>query len=99
MNLSQIWNEGTQWIIRVLQHMEARLKAWTRPAPERLISGVATDLLRSKKGLIVENAFLRQQVIVLKRQNRRPPLTMKDRCLLVVLASILRGTHSRAASA
>ncbi len=91
MNLSQLWKEGTQWVIRVLQDMEARLKAWTKPAPDRLISGVATDLRRSKKRLIVENAFLRQQVIVLKRQNRRRQLTMKDRCLLVVLASLLRG--------
>lgn len=49
MNLSQLWNETTHWVIRVLQHMEARLKAWTRPAPDRLISGVATDLLRSKR--------------------------------------------------
>ena len=35
----------------------------------------------------MENALLRQQVIVLKRQVARPQLTATDRSLLVVLAS------------
>jgi hypothetical protein len=41
--------------------------------------------------LIAENAFLRQQVIVLKRQTSRPRLTQQDRRLLVLLASKVRG--------
>jgi putative transposase len=53
---------------------------------------VAADLLRSKRELIAENAFLRQQVIVLKRQHTgRLPITPQDRRVLVVLASKLRG--------
>jgi putative transposase len=39
--------------------------------------------------LVVENAFLRQQVIVLSREKKRPPLTNHDRRLLVLLARLL----------
>jgi len=68
------------------------VKEWTKPAPDRQITGVAADLLRSKPELIAENAFLRQQVIVLKRQSAgRPSITQQDRRVLVVLASKLRG--------
>ncbi|MBK9745807.1 MAG: hypothetical protein IPO91_03420 [Chloroflexi bacterium] len=45
------------------------------------------DIKRSKSELIVENAFLRQQLIVLQRQTKRPVLTPRDRGLLVLLAS------------
>jgi putative transposase len=41
--------------------------------------------------LIAENAFLRQQVIAVKRQTPRPRLTARDRMLLVLLASKVRG--------
>jgi hypothetical protein len=44
------------------------VKTWTEPAPDRAIKGVVTDLFPSRKDLIAENAFLRQQVIVLKRK-------------------------------
>ena len=53
-------------------------------------TGAAADLLKSKEQLIVENAFLRQQVIVLKRHVARPQLTAKDRSLLVLMASRVR---------
>jgi len=46
--------------------------------------------VKSKEQLIMENALLRQQVIVLKRQVIRPQPKAKDRCLLVVLASRVR---------
>ncbi len=55
-----------------------------------MVGGIATDLMKSKPQVILENAFLRQQVIVLKRQVARPELTTKDRCLLVLLASRVR---------
>ncbi len=52
-----------------------------------MVGGVAADLMKSKQQIILENAFLRQQVIVLKRQIARPQLTAKDRSLLILLAS------------
>jgi putative transposase len=55
-------------------------------------NGFVSDLFRSKKDLIVENAFLRQQLIILKRQQTtRPLITQQDRRILVVLASKLVG--------
>lgn len=44
-----------------------------------LISGVISDLPLSRSDLIVENALLRQQLIVLHRQVNRPLLTQHDR--------------------
>ena len=55
-----------------------------------LISGVLSDLTRSRSDLIVENALLRQQLIVLNRQVKRPLLTQSDRFLLVLLARFSR---------
>src|SRR5262249_1226791 len=49
-----------------------------------------SDLLRPKSELVLENALLRQQVIVLRRQVKRPKMTNLDRRLVVLLASQLR---------
>jgi len=47
------------------------------------------DLTRSKSELMLENALLRQQLIVLQRQTKRPALTWRDRMVMVLLASKL----------
>lgn len=47
------------------------------------------DLTRSKSELLLENMLLRQQLVVLKRQAKRPALTWRDRTLVVLLASNL----------
>ena len=46
--------------------------------------------MRPKTELVLENAFLRQQLIVLRRQQKRPVLTGRDRVMMVLLASKLR---------
>ncbi|MAU11861.1 MAG: hypothetical protein CL607_18695 [Anaerolineaceae bacterium] len=67
---------GRYWAANGLKRVEEKLKAWTKPTTERQIVGVASDLLRSKPELVAENAYLRQQVIVLKRQiTGKPQLT------------------------
>ena len=38
------------------------IKRWTKPATLTLISGLLSDLTRSRFDLIVENALLRQQL-------------------------------------
>jgi putative transposase len=48
------------------------------------------DLTRSKPELILENMLLRQQLIVLKHQVKRPARSRRDRVLFVLLASRLR---------
>ena len=49
-----------------------------------------TDLGRNKSELISEHALLRQQLLILKRQVKRPACTKTDRLLLVLLARLVR---------
>jgi hypothetical protein len=70
MRLKYLWNKGKQRLVHGLQAVDKRVKSWTQPAPDRAVKGVVSDLFRSRKDLIVENAFLRQQVIVLNRQKQ-----------------------------
>jgi transposase InsO family protein len=72
------------------QFLLGKLRAWTKPCTQTPLVGAVTDLARSKSSLILENALLRQQLIVLKRQVKRPKLTWRDRALFVVLASRLK---------
>ena len=51
-----------------LFQFQQHIKLWAKPATLSLISGVLSDLTRSRSDLIVENALLRQQLIVLNRQ-------------------------------
>jgi transposase InsO family protein len=48
------------------------------------------DLARTKPQLILENALLRQQLLILQRSVRRPRCTPTDRALLVLLTSRLQ---------
>src|SRR5215217_6199294 len=72
------------------QALRRRLLAATRPAAAPLLTGTVADLARTKLELLAENALLRQQLIVLRRQVTRPRCTPADRALLVLLASRLR---------
>ncbi len=59
---------------KFLGWLKERIKYWTKPASSVLINGILSDLTRSHTELVVENALLRQQLIVLKRQIKRPVL-------------------------
>ena len=71
---------------KILGWLKERIKHWTKPASSVLIIGALSDLTRSHTDLVLENALLRQQLIVLKRQIKRPLLTNPDRFLLVFLS-------------
>ena len=71
---------------KFLSWLQEHTKHWTKPATSTLISGILSDLTRSRTDLVVENALLRQQLIVLKRQIKRPQLTDPDRFRLVFLS-------------
>src|SRR5689334_1915824 len=75
---------------RCIDTARARVRRWMTPRPRSLATGLATDLVRRRRDLLLENAFLRQQVIALSRGARRPTFTPRDRALLVLLASRLR---------
>lgn len=48
-----------------------------------------TDAIRSRRRLLAENAFLRQQLIVANRSVKRPSLRRHERGLLALLAGII----------
>src|SRR5947209_7370366 len=73
-----------------LQSYHHRFVAWTKPDTTSLLLATLTDLARSKSELVAENALLRQQLIILRRQVKRPAYTKKGRMLLVLLASMVR---------
>jgi hypothetical protein len=70
--------------------LRARFLQWTKPLTSSLPLGTLADLGRSKAELVAENALLRQQLIILRRQVKRPVCTKRDRVLLVLLARLVR---------
>jgi putative transposase len=72
------------------QAVKRHLRQWTKPDNQALVLSTALDVTRSKPELVLENMLLRQQLIVLKRQVKRPVLTWRDRMLFVLLVSRLR---------
>src|SRR5258706_959878 len=66
--------------------LQERIKHWIKPATPVSVSGVLSDLSRSRIDLVVENALLRQQLIVLNRQVKRLQLTNPERFRLVFLS-------------
>jgi putative transposase len=73
-----------------LFQFQQHLKHWAKPATLSLTSGVISDMTRCRSDLIVENALLRQQLIVLHRQVTRPVFNQHDRFRLVLLARFTR---------
>ena len=73
-----------------LQSLHRHFIDWTKPTTPSLMVGMLTDLARSKSELVAENALLRQQLILLRRQVKRPACTRTDRMLLVLLARMVR---------
>jgi putative transposase len=73
-----------------LQSLHHRFVDWTKPSNTSLMVGTVTDLARSKSELVAENALLRQQLIILRRQVKRPPCAKTDRLILVLLARASR---------
>ena len=80
-----------QWLTSLcLQSLHPRFVDWTKPDITSLIFGTVTDLARSRSELVAENALLRQQLIILRRQVKRPTCTKTDHLILVLLARASR---------
>ena len=71
---------------KILHWLQACIKHSIKPATSVLIISILSDITRSRIDLVVENAMLRQQLIVLNRQVKRPQLTNPDRFRLVFLS-------------
>jgi putative transposase len=76
--------------IAFVKQVREQVKAWLKPATQTVVLGTVTDLSRSKADLILENALLRQQPTVLKRQVKRSGFTWRDRLLMIFLSSKVR---------
>jgi len=61
-----------------------------KPPTTSLVLGTLADLTRGKSELLAENALLRHQLIILRRQIKRPIYQKTDRLLLVLLARMVR---------
>src|SRR5258708_23283093 len=70
--------------------LRERVLRWTRPRPPSLLPHTLADRARGKSELIAENALLRHQLSILRRQIKRPTYGKGDRLLLVVLAGMVR---------
>jgi transposase InsO family protein len=74
---------------RAAQALRCLLRSTTKPPRTGLVTGTLADLPRTKPALILENALLRQQLVILRRDLKRPRCTPGDRAQLVLLASRL----------
>jgi putative transposase len=67
-----------------------RCSRWVKLPTTSLLLGTLADMNRGKPELLVENALLRQQLVILRRQIKRPVCRKTDRFLLVLLARMIR---------
>src|ERR1700693_3895370 len=58
----------------------------TRPVHPNLVTGTLADLPSSRPELLAENALLRQQLLVLRRNTKTLRLTWRERLSLLFLA-------------
>jgi putative transposase len=70
--------------------LQERVSRWIKPSTTFLVLGTFADLTRNKAELLAENALLRQQLIILRRQVKRPVYRKTDRVFLVFLARMVR---------
>jgi hypothetical protein len=75
---------------RAVNIVGERFAHWAVPIKGTMTGGIISDVFKSKQELIAENALLRQQLIVVQRQIKRPKLKWCDRLVLVLLASKVR---------
>src|SRR5215472_5281112 len=70
--------------------LSSHFARWTKPLTSSLPLQTMAELNRSRSELVAENALLRQQLIMLRRQVKRPSISRTDRILLVLLARLVR---------
>ena len=71
--------QGIRSLCQAVKHL---LRRWTMPDNDAPVLNTALDLTRSRTELVLENALLRQQLIVLNRHTKRPALAWRDRAVL-----------------
>jgi putative transposase len=88
--LTRLFRRCAQFGRSLAHALWQRLLAATKPAEQGVVAGAVAVLVRGRPALIAEHAFLRQQLLILRRGVKRPRCTPAERALLVLLASRLR---------
>ena len=70
--------------------LQACFSRWTKPSTTSLVLATLAGMTRGTSHLLAENALLRHQLIILRRQVKRPVYRKSDRFLPVVLARMVR---------
>ena len=70
--------------------LQTYFSRWLKPSTTSLALSTLADMTRGKSELLAENALLRHQLIILRRQVKHPVYLKTDRFLLVVLARMVR---------
>jgi hypothetical protein len=74
-----------------LERLLARLARLVRPQPSGLVTGLTFDLVLLPQATVIDNALLRQQLVVLKRRVPRPHFTWCERASIVLLSWLALG--------
>ena len=53
-------------------HLSRIVRQWTQPLTTGPVTSTLSDLTRSRADLVAENALLRHQLAILRRQVKRP---------------------------
>ena len=69
--LVKLLNRARQMITTGVQQLQDQLRSWSKPPRPSLTLGLIYDLVRTKPQLVLENALLRQQLIILSRSVKR----------------------------
>lgn len=70
--------------------IQERFSRWIKPRTASFLLGTFADMTRGKSELLAENALLRHQLVILRRQIKRPVYKKRDRLLMVLLARMVR---------
>jgi hypothetical protein len=65
--ITDVWKQ-------LASHLRQLIKHYTKPLTSGLVIGALADTTRSRADLLAENVLLRQQLIILRRQAKRPLL-------------------------
>jgi hypothetical protein len=86
--ISTVWKSTGRVTFSLAQRLVATL---TPRAPSRLViaAGLVSDLLRPRRDLVIENALLRQQLIVASRSVKRPRVRSAEKLTLLGLCRLL----------
>ena len=79
-----------QRVVFSFHAIQERFSHWIKPRTTSFLLGTFADMTRGKSELLAENALLRRQLVILRRQIKRPVYRKRDRLLLVLLARMVR---------